>query len=71
MTTSKPPFSNTFGNSFCQSKALSPAMAGSLISELPHLMFWFSEFSLRWGLAVRSQRASWAMPTLSSLISTP
>ncbi len=71
ITTSKPPFSKTCGNSFCQSKALAPATAGSLMSELPHLMFWFSEFNLRWGLAVRSQSASWAMPTLSSLISTP
>ena len=30
-----------------QSKALSPATSGSSISELPHLMLWFSEVSFR------------------------
>ena len=38
ITTSKPPFLKTSGNSFSQLKALSPAILGSSIKELPHLI---------------------------------
>ena len=71
MTTSKPPLAKTCGNSACQLKALSPAISGSLMSELPHLILLLSEFSLRCGLAVRSHNANLAISTLSSLMSTP
>ena len=69
--TSKPPFSKTFGNACCQLKAFSPAISGSSINELPHLILPFKSFNFRLGCAVRNQRESFAISTLSSFKSTP
>ena len=61
---SKPPFSNTSGNSFCQSNS-------SVISELPHFILPLRVLSLVPFFAVFSQSESLAISTLSPFISTP